>query len=321
MAFYLLKPLKPFSFRWTGEFSPSTSGPMNKGISEPLPLPSTIAGFLYSINKKWGSSKNLENLKIDEDLKTLASGIWGPLLYDGMNYYAHKYPGGLIQLKMNNSLYIDKPQVNLEKNDVGEKLEALSEKGVINVINRIGIGLMYNSKTVKEGLLYSQSLIKLKNGGIIFKANSDVNEGFYTMGGEGSIIELKKCKECEEIISGKGDYGLVISPIILKPRENVTSIIDDFYELNIEGCGKLSDLRVNIPVNANNKEKSLKKYFRPQIKLGLISLGFNITYNVIRPIYLAIMPGSIINCKEMGNVGLFKEVGWGSILPIKINIT
>lgn len=88
--------------------------------------------------------------------------------------------------------------------------------------------------------------------------------------------------------------------MILSPQDDIISI-DDFYNIEIKNCGKLAGVLVEeLP-----------------IKIGLIGLGFNIAYNVRRPIYPAIMPGSIIKCNKRGNIGEFSTT-WGSILPIRI---
>lgn len=111
----------------------------------------------------------------------------------------------------------------------------------------------------------------------------------YVMGGESSIVKIEPFNFTPP---ENGDYGLVISPVILSPQDDIISI-DDFYNIEIKNCGKLADvLDEGLP-----------------IKIGLIGLGFNIVYNVRRPIYPAIMPGSIIN-----KIGEFAKT-WGSILP------
>ena len=282
MPFIMIKPLKPISFRWGGEFSPALSGPMNRGVSEPLPLPSTIVGFLYSITRGGGGRAAVGRLSIEDDLGTVGTRIWGPLLRIGDRYYAHSYPGRLIRL-VNWALPADEAEQEV---DVDE---------VLGVVNRIGIGLRMDSKTAMEHMIYSQQLIKITNGGIIVEADVNVKEGYYTMGGEGSIVKV-------EVVDGvnppeKGERGLVLSPIIMEPASKVSSIEDILHNMEVKGCGRLNDIAV-------------------KVKVGLIGLGFNITYTVRRPIYPAIMPGSIINCGKRGNVGLFSDKGWGSILPI-----
>ncbi|BFI75772.1 hypothetical protein [Sulfurisphaera ohwakuensis] len=279
ITFLLIKPLKPLSFRWGGEFSPILSGPMNKGVSEPLPLPSTIAGFLYSVTKNAGNKKDVERLSLEDDLNTVKVKLWGPLLYIKGNYYAHSYPGKIIRLEN------------------WKMIEEVDVVNVLKVINKIGIGIKGDSKAVKESLLYTQQLIKIREGGILVETDYEIKDGYYTMGGESSIVKIETLKEVN--IPQKGKYGLVISPIILKPVNRIITIYD-LYDMEIEGLGKLRDVIVN----------------KLPVKLGLIGVGFNISYNVRRPIYPAIMPGSIINYKEKANLGLFRENGWGSVLPV-----
>jgi len=282
-TFIIIKPLKPVSFRWGGEFSPALSGPMNKGVSEPLPLPSTIAGFIYSITHGGGKREDLTKLSLENE--SVKVKLWGPLLYHKGKYYAHSYPGKLIEL--------DNWELKLNEDGKVEEIEAID---LLGVTNKIGIGIKFDSKSVIDKLLYTQQLVKIE-GGIIVEVEQEVNEGYYTMGGESSIV---KVEPWEFTPPESGDYGLVISPIILSPIEKVISV-DDLYDAKIEGCGKLGDVIIKgLPV-----------------KIGLIGLGFNIAYNVRRPIYPAILPGSVLKCDgiKRGNVGEF--TGWGSILPVK----
>ncbi|MDT7906125.1 MAG: hypothetical protein RQ863_05930 [Sulfolobales archaeon] len=280
--FIMIKPLKPVSFRWGGEFSPTLSGPMNKGVSEPLPLPSTIAGFIYSITHGGGKREDLTELSLEKE--SVKVKLWGPLLYHKGKYYAHSYPGKLIEL--------DNWELKLNEDGKVEEVEAID---LLGVTNKIGIGIKFDSKSVIDKLLYTQQLIKIE-GGIIVEVEQEVKEGYYTMGGESSIV---KVEPWEFAPPESGKYGLVISPIILSPIEKVISV-DDLYDAEIEGCGKLGDVIVKgLPV-----------------KIGLIGLGFNIAYNVRRPIYPAILPGSVLKCNKRGNVGKF--TGWGSILPVKV---
>ncbi|MFP3265198.1 MAG: hypothetical protein RXO54_05120 [Acidilobus sp.] len=278
--FITIRPLKPVSFRWGGEFSPALSGPMNRGISEPLPLPSTIAGFIYSIANGGGKRENLKELSLENE--SVKVKLWGPLLYHKGKYYAHSYPGKLIEL--------DNWELKLNEDGKVEEIEAID---LLGVINKVGIGVRFDNKTVMESMLYSQELIKI-DGGIIVEVEREVNRGYYTMGGESGIV---KVEPWELAPPESGDCGLVISPIILSPIEKVVSV-DDFYDMEIEGCGKLGkEIIEGLPV-----------------KIGLIGLGFNIAYNVRRPIYPAILPGSVLRCNKRGNVGKF--TGWGSILPV-----
>lgn len=287
IPFLLIKPLKPISFRWGGEFSPILSGPANKGVSEPLPLPSTIAGFLYSVIKNGGDRKDVDKLSLKEDLNTINIKLWGPLLYANGKYYSHSYPGKLIKL--------DSQWKRVEEVDVYK----MKDK-VLYIINKIGIGIDFDSKNAKESLLYSQELIKI-NGGIVIESDQKI-EGYYTMGGESSIVKVEVFNDIK--VPQKGDYGLVLSPIIFNPIEKIISI-EDLYNAEIEGVGKLKDITVSKLTGESNL-----------IKIGLIALGYNMAYNVRRPIYPAIMPGSVIKYEKRGNIGLFAERGWGSVLPI-----
>jgi len=280
-TFIIIKPLKPVSFRWGGEFSPTLSGPMNKGVSEPLPLPSTIAGFIYSITHGGGKREDLTELLLEKE--SVKVKLWGPLLYHKGKYHAHSYPGKLIEL--------DNWELKLNEDRKVKEIEAID---LLGVTNKIGIGIRFDSKAVIEKLLYTQQLIKIE-GGIIVEVEQEVKEGYYTMGGESSIV---KVEPLEFTPPESGKYGLVISPIILPPIKEVISV-DDLYDVEIMGCGKLKEVMIEgLPV-----------------KVGLIGLGFNIAYNVRRPIYPAILPGSVLNCNKRGNVGEF--TGWGSILPVK----
>ncbi|AWR98117.1 hypothetical protein DFR86_11610 [Acidianus sulfidivorans JP7] len=296
MVYVLIKPLNPVMFRWGGEYSPLLTGPMNKGMSEPLPLPSTIAGFLYWINKHYSTS-TLVNLDIEEDYKTISSvvEIWGPLFYvkgkDKEYFLTHKYPRELYILGLKD-----------ESNSAKSKIEPV-------YISKIGIGMRMEKKTAHtdKGLIYTAEFVdyyatakklvnkKLVNEveeyGILVETNINVNPGYYPFGGEGRIVEVKVL---DNVNLPKESKSIVLSPIIMKGDKKDLILADDVKELDVEDNVKLGNI-VDGPV-----------------RLALIGLGFNVKAKVKRPIYLAIMPGSIIK-SDKKHLGLFNKV-WGSVL-------
>lgn len=268
------------SFRWGGEFSPNFSpDTTNRGMSEPVPLPSTITGFLYSITHQVREKVKPQKPDIMEDIKTVGEfNLWGPIILYKGDFYIHFYPGKL--RKINNDGHLS-----------SEYVSPISQ-------NKVGIAINYKTKVVKESWLYSQNFVLVN--GIIVEVNKEVKEGYYTMGGEGRLVEVKKYDKA--IGDWEGDYAAVLSPVILYEREKEVKDVESFLEFRVEDGLVLKDLV---------DEKT-------QIRIGMVGLGYNLALGIRRPMYLAIMPGSVIRYTGRKKIGMFKDAGWGSLLKVKV---
>ncbi|BCU70041.1 type III-B CRISPR module-associated Cmr3 family protein [Stygiolobus caldivivus] len=294
----LVKPLEPVLFRWHGEYSPSLSGPMNKGVSEPLPLISTITGALYRSLK--GGSYVRDEEKLAEEFKAVLGDVWGPVVFvegkrrgcrsaAGKFVLFHDYPGRLGVLRLDGDTLVT---VYREK----EKDYIVPEQ-----VNRTGIGRDLAKRNAKEHLLYSVKLVDL--GSTVLKNFEDVKEwgiyvktdakyrGVVRLGGRGRTAAVK---ELDLDLPNKGEKSVVASPVLLDSDKRSIVTVDDLMEMRVEGVALANVLEYG--------------------KIGVVGRGYSLSYNSRRPLYPALLPGSVLNRTDREKVGLFKELGWGSLL-------
>ena len=296
----LIKPINPILFRWGGEYSPVLTGPMNKGSSEPFPLPSTIAGFLYWIKKGY-STMTEEELDMEKDYETISKEVelWGPMFYakgkdekgrEKVCIAVHDYPKKLRVvneecLVENTSIY----PVYINKIGIGHdvaKKHAHTEKGLIYTVEYIDYYATANKLGVKE----------VEDYGILVYTNLDVKEGFYPFGSEGRVVEVKRADELD-ITSLRIPKSYILSPVILKANESYLDLIISSDALKLA---------------VDSKEVTLADIADGTLRLSLIGIGFNVKHKVKRPIYLALMPGGTVKTDKL-KLGLFEKI-WGSIL-------
>jgi len=326
----LIRPINPAVFRWGGEYSPILTGPMNKGSSEPFPLPSTIAGFLYWISqganvetKTRDVTQSEGNPDINEDYKTISKvEIFGPFFYakgtdemgnDKICLSIHQYPKKLSVIneecktkeKTFDPVYVSKIGIGHEI----AKKQAHTDKGLIYTVEYVD----YYATAVE-----SLGLKEVKEYGILVYTNAKVEQGFYPFGSEGRVVEVKEGEDEIKEVKIFDSNVYILSPIILKANESPSPLI-------------ISPDANNLVVDENNGKKiTVSDLALSTIRLSLIGLGFNVKYNIKRPIYLAIMPGEIEakDEKEKFNallnkldqkpskflkLGLFDKI-WGSML-------
>ena len=152
MASLTFTPLNLSLYRWGGEYSPTTTGPMARGEGEPLPPPTTIAGAVVAyaasrLGKRYPRDDSLEELyeALREALGCDRLRLLGPYvrLRGKGRALLHYYPGGL-------TLY-ERGSPRLLRSVGVEAGEAFVE--------RVGVGLSRRSKTVLRGLLYSARML------------------------------------------------------------------------------------------------------------------------------------------------------------------
>jgi CRISPR-associated protein Cmr3 len=302
--YILLTLLEPSLFRWHGEYSPNYSGPMNRGISEPLPLISTIAGALYW--KIYGINTS------DRDTDAIKEGfdkIWGPLIYvegalkadgNGERYVlVHHYPGRL-------SVYrVEKDIITSVATKEGKAYEVIPLTS-----SKIGVGLDMSSKIAAEHLLYSQQLIDLRNTiysyftevkrwGILVRVDKDVGNvsGLMSLGADGRLAKVISAPDISLPNSQGCEKSVVLSPVLVTlDRER--------------GSFALFDELLNVTV----ENQPIKNIIADEARVDLIGIGYSALFNIRRPMYLAIMPGSRLKNVSKDSIGFFKELGWGSLL-------
>ncbi len=286
--YLLITPIGPTIFRWGGVSSILISGSINTGYYEPLPLPSTIYGFVkYSL---------IINGIIKENEENNEPVIKGPLFYvEGEKETAlgvHLYPSKLI----------------------------CNNKDAFNVINinedfynhRIGIGLDSGRKITKEGYIYMEKLLdlqsiankvirdKVKRYGILVQVSLDdkfehkINGFVAPFGGESRLAKIQVIDEDVVDKAIKLHKRLLCSP----------AIIDEGEDNKIKW---------------NNHDEVSICAIENKITYRVISLGFERAKRL--PMKLALMPtvevsGVSNNSVFQAGVGYFTSKGWGTVCQI-----
>jgi CRISPR-associated protein Cmr3 len=301
----LIKPVEPMFFRWSGEYSPNFSGPMNKGVSEPLPLMSTIAGALYK------AVKGLDRLKPGEEVeqfKGVLGELWGPLIYvkgkrkkggnKGEYLLVHQYPGKLLVLRLEESGVVLN---RIKKEEKGGDDENEADEIIPKQVSKIGVGRDLAKRSAMDHLLYSSQFVdfyatirgefeNVEKWGIYVETGVKY-EGVLELGGEGRLAKVEKFDL--KIPESKGELSILLSPALLSVGSGKWVLIDDILNEKVENY-TLKDIVCGA-------------------KIGVIGTGFNTSMRARRPLYPALMPGSILKVRDR-KIGELKELGWGSLL-------
>jgi len=301
----LIKPVEPMFFRWSGEYSPNFSGPMNKGVSEPLPLMSTIAGALYKAVK---GLVHLEPGKEVEQFKGVLGELWGPLIYvngkrkkggnKGEYLLVHQYPGKLLVLRLEESGVVLN---RIKKEEKGGDDENEVDEIIPKQVSKIGVGRDLAKRSAMDHLLYSSQFVdfyatirsefeNVEKWGIYVETGVKY-EGVLELGGEGRLAKVEKFDL--KIPESKGELSILLSPALLSVGCGKWVLIDDILNEKVENYA-LKDIVC-------------------WAKIGVIGTGFNTSMRVRRPLYPALMPGTILKVRER-KIGKLKELGWGSLL-------
>ncbi|QIW24500.1 type III-B CRISPR module-associated protein Cmr3 [Sulfolobus sp. S-194] len=290
-----IRPLEPLMLRTQGEFEPLITGSHTSAQSLIIPRPSTIAGLLgYLSFKGNGNVDWLDNLLHQlGDVK-----IYETLIESGNENYLYPLRMGNLFALVNKETLCNLPKIFESMDENYEKWEKeiydifYREKNklfeLINLQDRIGIGLDRQKKTVKEHYLYTARYVSFKkeinyvifvegnlslkktdnNGGsdnTTHDQNNQKLEEIGNLGGEGRIVKLE-VEDVDNVVANElaGDYYLVVSPILI-PDE----IIDIILEEDLIVMGKVDK----------------------------ISLGFDIAHNRRKETLTAVLEGSIIKKK------------------------
>lgn len=298
-----IKPLEPLIFRQAGEFDPSARGVYSYASSSPIPRPSTIAGML--ITNLLHSTKHVANTinswkellgfyrKVLDELGIYA--IRGPYFYDTRRdivYVPLSLSGGVKLVDYDQACYyLLREYRDLLSIIVEEKAdptylqllkyveEELSRRYGLEVkeIWRTGIKLRSRlggeaSKTVEEGYLYTAKFIAYPESvevraKLIVSEKSPLKElsRVAKLGGEHRMAEIMISSETDgvdEVLSysdlPESFYVLLLSPMPLKNTVKV-------------------------------------KYIGSR---DIIGLGFSIARSRRKPIYGALLKGSIIHIES-----------------------
>jgi len=178
---------------------------------------------------------------------------------------------------------------------------------------RIGIGLKMRKENIKvvdedKGLIYSAQYIDYSFGEhLLIEAyyeiigESKVKTGSYhtRLGGEGRVCEITiKEGGIEELlkISETANVLYVASPILYDTGKDIFESIRSEIDTNVKIYGKVN----------------------------LLGAGYSLLNNKRKPIYQALVPGSLIFLGEEKNggelyrngLGFAKEIGYGTVIPL-----
>ncbi|MGC9113169.1 type III-B CRISPR module-associated Cmr3 family protein [Acidilobus sp.] len=299
--YVLLTPLEPSLFRWRGEYSPNFSGPMNRGTSEPLPLISTVAGALYW--KAYGVDTS------GRDLDAIRDGLgrlWGPLIYvegrlrsDGKGdryVLVHRYPGRLAVYRVEgNSI------VSVAAGGRAYEITPLS-------VTKIGVGLDLGSKAAAEHLLYSAQLVDLRNTvmshfadvrrwGILVRVEKELRNvsGVVPLGADGRLASVSPADDISLPASEGCSTSVLLSPALIPLERRDLALFDDILNVSLDG-------------------RPLRELVAGDARVEIIGVGYSTSLNIRRPMYLALMPGSVLKNVKGDSIGYMNEFGWGSLL-------
>jgi len=313
-------------FRGPGEFDPSSRGVYSMGRSFILPTPSTIAGVFATL---FGSNFSPSQDWLSEYRNTLGNiTIRGPFVQI-INKDKSKNSDIYLDFSLRNKLisynaledYANKIKRIITENNyaVKEKIldeldEELKNKAISPKLQeRIGIGLKVrkdNIKVVEESLIYSVQYVDYSFGDYLITeiyyeiiGDSDIKVGSYNakLGGEGRVCHLIiEEDDIEKLlkIDEKANVLYVTSPILYDTGKDILEIIKSELSSEIEVYGKVT----------------------------LLGAGYSLLNKKRKPIYQALIPGSLIflstekNGRELyrSGLGFAKEIGYGTVIPLYV---
>ncbi|MEM3944771.1 MAG: type III-B CRISPR module-associated Cmr3 family protein [Thermofilaceae archaeon] len=347
-----IKPLEPLMLRGPGEFDPSARGVSAAAVSQAFLAPSTVAGLLVSLLLRQPVEPVSDWMcYVDRMLELLNKlGIrWirGPYLAQGSTPYVPIRAGGdlffidlhqlayhfkrelanieraggdLFFIDLNQLAYHFKRELaNIEKGDLEgfmSRLRQIQDRAEPRLQERVGIALTAREglKAVREGFLYTASYVSVRCDYIAVEIGSDsgaapgslarLNGAAAAVGGEGRVARLEVLGVdggVAELVAGsefEGGYAVLLSPLVLRSP------------MRIERKGG----RVSVKVG--------DKCFLELISgtVGLRGLGFSIAERSRKPVYPAILEGSIVKLCEgqryTRDVGPYANVPGGALLEL-----
>ncbi|MGC9083972.1 MAG: type III-B CRISPR module-associated Cmr3 family protein [Anaerolineae bacterium] len=305
-SWMILRPLGPVSFRWGGVTSPLLRGSMSGAMVSPLPLPSTVEGFLRSSLMRIGVLDR-RNVMDPRALQDLGISIGPVALYlrggGEERFCVNAYGTG-------GRLVCGNPD--------GHPLAFSPPRAL-----RIGVALDRGRKSALEGYLYSMEHMDLRprpvlealresgwkgdleDVGIAVSASADGEllrrlVGLVgPLGGEGTPIVVEGVLD-----SGpSGKSCLLASPALIDRHDSGKG-----DALQVEWGSANASLRGYLVEDGGSPTK-----VRPVLRL--ISRGFALDRRL--PMSLAAMPGPIVDggCSPVGHQA---GLGWGGVLRMDL---
>ncbi|RSN77151.1 type III-B CRISPR module-associated Cmr3 family protein [Candidatus Methanodesulfokora washburnensis] len=317
----VLRALEPYLFRGPGEFDPSTRGVYSSAYSLLAPSPSTVAGAIATTFRYVDTS----SMEWDAAYLVALRGakLRGPYLKRGPIYYVENRINGIF-LRLDDVQDYSIIRRKQLYGEVSEEKELEKEEGkfvkrgfVPEKLPVVGIGLRMRTDMRKiadeeGGLIYTVSFIDYLSGRDvdidttiefdIISEEMKVGRHIVRLGGEGRVSMLEILEVDDYIYRIPEDANLlyVLSPIL--------------YET---GIGFMEKLKEDL------KEAGEIKVYG---KVELLGAGYSEIRRRRKPIYQALLPGSVISLEKSieggkiyeEGIGIGREMGFGSVIPIKV---
>ncbi len=314
----------PMLFRWGGEYTWMVTGPVSAGLSEPLPLPTTVLGAVLGTKRGAELDENEVLARLGERLGCRVEALRGPYYplrgYEGLA--VHAYPGGLILL------------------DKTGAVKRVLEQRVLRAqsIRRTGLALTYDAKTAVRGLLYQVELLDPKSlevNGVEPQVSVDVvgcgeckARGVVKLGGD-MRVALLACDDRDMLLDalGRGEaegYCVLASPLLLditSGREAAERLLHGM-EVEIDGCvlraPRVNELERLVAAGEVERAKLAK---RARVRVEVLHPGVYGDTGFPRQPHLAVLPGAILHCKcsreaLLRGVGRYARLGFGTLVPL-----
>jgi len=302
----VFRSLEPYLFRGSGEFDPSARGAYSWASSLLAPSPSTTAGALATVRE------HVDTGSMDWDeaySRILGVKVRGPYLRKGSTLYVEdRVDGKFIRLEdVKEYCYLKREASDRSE----EKLREILRRGFSpRELAITGIGLKARREMLKvadedRGLIYTAIFVDyLSDMNVdtaieldIIAEEMEVGRHVVRLGGEGrvSLLEISKVDSYICDIPERAYSLYVLSPILYETGE-------DFVEMLREEIGEAEVFG----------------------KVDLLGAGYSEIRRRRKPIYQALLPGSVISLKEgVGGreiyekgIGIGRELGFGSVIPI-----
>jgi CRISPR-associated protein Cmr3 len=316
----LFRPLEPYLFRGPGEFDPSTRGVYSSAYSFLAPSPSTIAGAIATTFEYMDTSSVEWDCAYSRVLK--GAKLRGPYLKRRSTYYVENKINGVFLRLDDIPSYSDMREKQLcgEMGEEQKEKEFIKRGFIPKKLTFTGIGLKARTEEMRKiadeerGLIYTASFIDYLSGKDVNDADVEttiefdvisekIEIGKYVvrLGGEGrtSLLEILKVDSCICRIPERTNILYVLSPIL--------------YETGAEFVKKLKEELW--------KAGDIKIYG----KIEILGAGYSEVRKKRKPIYQALLPGSVISLERSvegrriyeEGIGVGKELGFGSVIPVE----
>jgi len=342
-------------FRGASEFSPTSRGPQTGAWSKPLPPPSTIAGALATLILQFenqppprgGSSAWYEEV-IGIFGGKGSTALRGPYLMDGEGVIYVQHKDGVLPF--------NKLMSGLTKGKLLEAAKGLNKVArefELGRVDSVGIKLSDRKKAIGEdekGLIYSTAMVDYGRIGEqrnvissvaveVLKASNSLEKALETpkiirLGGEGRLVEVvaKELQPVSEFIRVQDSRTrrlrlYVATPMLFEASPSLFSK----GEVEVEAGALFLSSGLNGKVSAYLNEVGFKvTHIKVVGSVGTLG-GFSVAKAARKPVYATLYPSSVIevardlpfskeDCYKLYSegLGLFRDLGYGTVLPIPI---